>query len=1690
MPVVNINSFESRVNNSDYLTNYTDPYLRQSLANLGQRLSVKGDSIISDKFLISDLFPNYLGDFAQKGLAAEFTWSKEQNNVKGHLVIVKDDGKRVEVGTTSASSGDANASFIIGSADNVIRLGDKDYDSEIYLNDSDSTNGSSYWHKDSAIICRAHDSEIGKDVLIYKIVGHVNQGVYGPYDNEFICEEITVDGEFVDGFRIFMTNEDNMMAEEGKTMAFLSSNELPEGAYEKLVMIRLSKNKNYDKQNPENQHEWKLSVYKCNETSKFIELGHLSDDTDDDIWEMMNNSTEEYGSSKPSELISQITKILTEKNYLMTSNGNPLFDLAYELPLDYDNENNVGWSVASKSNIKDNNRVCTNVGNENWSNDDFSDEDMVDSKLEYFVNDQSQIFPTILQIYDNIMYRGKDASNITLKRQIINQLVLELYKSSKKQEDSDSINLIDEYNILLPIDFVVKYNLNSNDSSVIYNSVSSCPVMFINLGTDKRPGDNIIETLRKITNDIDEDGNKIENQQLIIANGYEKRTVLYDFIISYINESIISSINWNETFILPYIDTTGFWNINGIKTDQYARGNSNNGTSVILIKSDNPNEFNPSTDIIFGPNRIKKWDANNWVKKNYSVEYVNTNSNVGGNQVFTMSSWVPSDKWLKEIANTDDYSYISNALVVSSSSMNMEKDATKREVIYNGIDAKEVYNTKYSIYPNYKLDDAYSYIYQDNIVENSLTYLLGKDTIISSFWSCNEYIDNGVQKYEMTYIKRPGKDTSLDFTYLLSLENYIYHYASNSFNPDDYLHRWVLFDKVNVNLKNNTKDEDNQVYPFIANRNATFFTADLTSNTRSLGNSGSMNKDSEGNYNGTNEQYKNSLNFVVEFDNKIERENSHIKEVTNTVNDRHFDIDIYEYEEDIPVTYLSGKGDNNKLEYIQKPQKVKKKYGTIPESIQYVKYPNEYIPNGRYNANNEEDPKDAYQYPGIDFSEVLARNLTTLNRYNILGVGRKNFGSETKTVLWNAYFGIGWDENTDKSRLKIGTSETNPNLGTSTMIHNESQSHLTPIENFDIDIPNTNISGNVIVKGHLKAENTSWTSSKLNIGNGFAYAYSMIFEPIGINHNKIVNNFNEFNIETNSYENSKVYLLSTISVNGNSSHINRYNTRYYQKDKDQLNYKVSYLNVTKLLEDNHVLTDDETIFNGDESRLIKRRYDNSDNLQAINYLSKIENENAPLLQILINAYKNNTLLEDHNIATYLSDICEYRDPSEINLYIGNSKNYIVERVGKKYLLNGDGNKILVECRNVDNGTLQNLELGNPDIGKTYIPLEGIEYSINSVGLKQYHSAYFLELSTDLLDKENILCSETNLVKTNPIQISYIDIPNSYTQTIETSTIKRIYQYAYVEKNDYDNSKTKTNEEYDNQYSLEYENGKVVESETKDNQYSYNEIWTCDGCEKCSGFSCKLIKLCKLSKCVGSYRISYASFEYDKNTNESIEDFAYKVAYERGHIYKYEHERYGENPDGSAYTYIHVSYYPSYTSKYVGSFVDNVTIKYNENHIPLLVLDANQNIVNYDPGKTILASYVYTGNVIVCDTQENYTTKYIEAIREDQKYSYIVEDPRIYIRTRKSDNTYDNGEAIKTETKLYYKVKNRYDVNGTPYDGYYNKKYTRTSEYSYTGTVKKDKTFNLSRRYVNVRELMTSNSIPQFTDHILSYSSKP
>lgn len=1705
MSVINVNSFDSRVSNSNFLTRYTDPYLRQSLANLGQRLSVKGDSMSSSKFVMSDLFPNYLGDFNQKDIAVEFTWTKDTNSVKAHIVKINSDGTRTDVGLTSTSSGDANSSFVIKSSDNIIEnLTKDDYLSDIYLNDSDSTNGSAYWHRNSARIARLHDASINKDVLIYKIVGHVNNGTFGPYDNEYICEEITVDGDFVDGFRIFMSNEDNLMSQEDKPLSSTSTGGFKNGEYEKLVMMRLHKNKSYDKNNSANSHEWTLDVYKCNDTNNYVELGDVTqglNEEEDDLWYKLANLNDSYGSLSPEEVINELTTILTEKNYIMTSNGLPLFTKMYSIPVDYNTEDNVDWIVASFSNITNDNRVCDNVGTGNWSNDDYDDHDMIENKLEYFVNDKTQVFPVILSIYDDIMYRGSDSTNIKLKRQIVNQLVLSLFEKSKTDEESISSELITEYNVLFPVDFEINYVVNSNDASIIYNSMNSCTVMFKNIGTDKNASNSVIETLWKISNHND------SNDQIVIANGYSDITMMYDFTINYVNDSIISSISWNPSFILPYIDTTGYWNINGTKTDQYARSNNANSSGIIMSIDDSIDSFNPEESIIFGSDVVKSWDSANWEKKKYAVEYVDPSNNVGGTQTFYMNAWVPSSKWLKTISATDSFSYINNVLFVCSSSMNMEEDVTSINKIYDRSDASDIYKTTYFNNTSYHLYEdtvtGNSYIYTTYTKQNSLTYLLGTDTLVSSFWVCSSYEENGITNYEMTYLKKPGNSNSLDLSYLLSLSNYIQHYAKNQFSPDDYFHKWVVFSKVNSDLKNNTKDTNKSVYPVIRNYNSKFFTSTLASYTKAFGNNANVTLDKNNSYDGKNEQYKNNLNFSIEFDNKVTSYSGHVSDVSNTVDDRHFDINKYVYTYDNPVSYISLDPYGRKIIKVTS-EEISKEYGVIPASIPYVHYPNEYIPNAQYSANDESDPTISYQYPGIDFSEVLARNLTTLNRYNIIGVDYKHLGPDNyKTILWNAYFGIGWDGNVDKSHLKIGTSNINPNLGTSTMIHNESQSKLTPIDTLDVDLAYTYFAGDVIVDGHLKGHNSLWIAHYVPSLNTYAYETTTV--AIDVNNCHQLGGMEKFDINSkdndalvNSYSTYKGELLQTISVNASTSLSKRYSSRYYKqysnnyenddKNVDDLHYKVSYLNVTKLLENNHVISDFNTVVNGDAIRLTKRIA--STNLDDILYFLKIENASRGIFNDMMRTFIDNKNLsgyENTEWGSYLVDngydLVELTNKIYSVFEFDNTNNH------NKYLsVDNDGfywsfkdGKDKIKCQKIIGKLTEETTIGYYEYNEVpgdYVRLHDKQYHVNSVGLQHYESGMFLELSTDLTDKENNLYNKDNdyIAVTNPIQISYIDVPNSYTGTFDTLEEKRIYTYMYVEPNDYDEGKGN----YDDYYAITNGN-----SSKYSDKYSYNEIWTCDGCNKCSGFSCNMIKMCKLSKCIGSFKISYGKFVCSDNHNKINDALSYMK--QNTKVYQYKHKRYGEREDGSSYVYWSYCYYPTYESIYVGNQgVDAVTLTYDNNGVPATVLDANQNVVEYN-NDVQLASYVYIGSNILCMTQEQYTSSYANLLEKNSNYSYERNSSIISIKYE------DNPTIINLvhDEDRYWKLKNAYMVDGNNYDGWsHTIKNNIPNEYSFNGDVTITHDYGLSKRYVNVREVLTNNTIPQFYDEGKSFYEVP
>lgn len=1672
MSITNINAFESRVDNKSFLTDYTNEYLRQSLANLGQRLSVKGDSIVNGEFKISDLFPNYLGDFSQDGLVAEFTWSESTDDILGKLVSVINengikDGTRRDVGSIGNSvKSDANSKFTIKNSDNTIKgLNDDDYPGEIRLSDSIGVNDTSYWHKNSAVISKQYDSKLKKDVLIYKVVGHHDDSIVS-YDNEYIVEEISLDGEFIDGLRIFISNEDDIMT--GKS------------SEENLVMFRVQRNPEYTKANSENQHKWIFTAYKAN--SNEFEIGDLTaDDYTDDLWFNINNTIDKNGDSTPSDIVSNLVELLTEDNMIFYIGGKPLFSKCYSLYVDDDTEKNPGWSVASFSQIKDDVRIWT---------DSIKDEDIVEQKLEFFTNDIKQLFPLVLSVYNDVMY--KDDTNLKLKQQIIAQLLLRL-KNDVGYTDGD-------YTMIFPTDYVIKYKFNSNDSSIIYGSSSSIAINFCNLGNDETKEYGLVESFNRISNSVDENGNIRKNDQIALANGYISKYTLYDFSISYIENCVISSIDWSKSFTLPYIDEKGYWTINDIITDQYAMASPSNDSGLVFEHCSDKSIFIAEDSIMFGPEHIKSWAPENWEKKYYDVEYIDSDVNVGGSQTFTMSAWLPSDKYLKSIYGSSEYSYISNALFVCSSSMEMEKDSTYTNIIYTGPNSNNVYKTTYSkdsIYSLYWDNEtpANSYIYTIDTKKNSLTYLLGKDTVMTSMWACQKTIVNNVPHYEMTYIKRPGKNTALDFAYLASLENYINHYASSSFSPDNYLHHWLVFTKADSNLKNNTL-EDKTIYPVIRNYNSTYFSTVMSSNTRAFGDNSAVTKNELNQSNGTELQYKNNLNLSVEFTDKLKTENGKITDTTNSFAHRHFDIGEYTYTYQEAIQYTALDKDGNQTTKVMKKD-VEKRYGTIPRSIPYTNYPNEYSPNAIYDANNS-DAESSYQYPILDLAEVLARNVNTLNRYNIIGVDNRTFqNGVNKTVLWNAYMGFGWDEDTDKSHLKIGTSNVNPNLGTTTMIHNESQSRLTPVETLDIDLTYVNISGDVNISGNLRVANQEWNYTDMPMMG--TKVYSTVVTPVGECSSARVTDFDNVAYTVGNYINSGITtdvnssIFHTLELDENNS-AEIYKSKYYSKEQSKnhkMIYRKSYLNVVKLLDENGVNINYNTIINGDKSQITKREL--KTDLDVLLKFVGLEESHPGVFAEMMNWYMdddNEGKLPDSDWFDKLKT-AGIGDDDNIDAIIRSTIQNNIKRINKvdggyvwgyRKTTEDGGAQDVIEYSLVDDlsvkewDTIDNIENRKQN---GYTPTPGSGYEIDTVGAEFYDYGWFLELSTDMSAEENKIGDGKDynkIIVGNPIQLSYIDIKDGKEGEYSVTENTKIYCYAYVCKYD---------DITDDYYDLEPSTHGGYDISSKDiSKYAYNEVWTCDGCDKCSSFSCKLIGICNKSKVKGCYMLSYGFFTCDSNEMTDIENKMNK------HVYRYPHKRYGKNQDGTSYEYITYSYYPRQRAIYVGSYPENERIeklKCRTNDGKTLVLNSSNYFEEYKKGLTVLASYVYVGSNILCGSTDDYIYNNGSAIDEYSRYEVYDTDPSM-VRIASKDGSFNEYFAYVKNIPLVWKSKNSIVIdksNSTSGETeYYDNAYWSQSSrgymhFSYTADIEVKKKYKLSTRYINIREITTGNSTPTF-----------
>lgn len=118
-----------------------------------------------------------------------------------------------------------------------------------------------------------------------------------------------------------------------------------------------------------------------------------------------------------------------------------------------------------------------------------------------------------------------------------------------------------------------------------------------------------------------------------------------------------------------------------------------------------------------------------------------------------------------------------------------------------------------------------------------------------------------------------------------------------------------------------------------------------------------------------------------------------------------------------------------------------------------------YYVNGMYGRYAEYIPN--YNVPSLDLGEVLTRNQTLLNRLNILVFD--NYGT-----AYMSYIGSSFEN--DKNVLTIGSSNTNINMGTDTLIDENSRSSFIKQDTMNVDFPEVNVHGNMHVQNNVSVD--------------------------------------------------------------------------------------------------------------------------------------------------------------------------------------------------------------------------------------------------------------------------------------------------------------------------------------------------------------------------------------------------------------------------------------------------------------------------------------------------------------------------------------------------------------------------------------------------------------------------------------------
>lgn len=638
--------------------------------------------------------------------------------------------------------------------------------------------------------------------------------------------------------------------------------------------------------------DYKCYVYSCVLNSQPVLDDNISFTIEDiaskflKVHGLTGNQNESVYSFTPESILSQIYTGLKNSGSLSSMSSDPIAA-----------SQGTSSKICFKYNKQSKMFVLQDSGNEATSGDISTSLTSFDKIFTDFTYDKVYIYETAKEYYSKEKFESDEDSEKLIYK-VLASLFSLVYNSNKQQTI-----------LYVQLDYEFEYAYNTNNDFQVYFSTHDISVRF---ATRKINYSENVELLQSLNN----------KAALICLTTDTERISFYNYSIEYDEGSDnIYGVSVTKHYDLPYINEHGYWVINGVETEIYARGKNAGNPNIVIVESSKGDEQ---------PNIITMADKDYfasipWVRRNAYIKmpkkYVKNEEHIDIEDAVTEQESQTLGHF---------YTMQNNRPIQGTTAIKCSFLVPSLALVDPNRKEEHIDKLKYAIILNIaKIDSIEGYVSRAAIGEK-LQEIFGVEGRLFSIWALND--DNEFE------CKTDNEGYAVDFNYMTNMDNLVGWTLNNYVpaDPDNFLFTYLAFDNANKQTKNQTSGVDRfYSYPTLSNQSAL-------------------------QYNG---KYANELNFKLQFLDSLTSKNYDPQRAKD---------DGSENEKSLSYSILNLAQSSNKryLEsWFDQPSKsiAEDLYGTFTNSIY------EYLPSDTNNS-----------IPVFDLSEVIIKDNTSFNRINIL----------------------------------------------------------------------------------------------------------------------------------------------------------------------------------------------------------------------------------------------------------------------------------------------------------------------------------------------------------------------------------------------------------------------------------------------------------------------------------------------------------------------------------------------------------------------------------------------------------------------------------------------------------------------------------------------------------------------------------